>query len=120
MRRERVIAFSGAATGRAARRRGRLARTDKGADELAFHLSGQRIDIEALTREEGPRILDAVNPRGLDIDIVETGFGEFRHVIVIAQGTGDAAHPKLQAFLDFGRDLALDNNIGDRLSGRSV
>ena len=57
---------------------------DKGADELAFHLSGQRIDVEALTREEGARILDAVNPRGLDIDIVKTGFGEFRHVIVIA------------------------------------
>ena len=70
---------------------------DKGADELAFHRSGQRIDVEALTREEGTRILDAVNPRRLDIDIIETGFGEFRHVIVIAQGAGDAAHPKLQA-----------------------
>jgi len=54
---------SGAATRRTARSDSRLVRTDEGADELAFHLSSQRVDIKALTREEGPRIFDSVNPR---------------------------------------------------------
>ena len=114
MRRERVIkkkTISGAATGRAAGRCG-FVRSNKSADKLVFHLSGQRIDVEAPTRQEGPRVFDAVNPRGLDIDIVKTGLGKFRHVFVIAQGTGDAAHPKLHVFLDFGRHIAPDNDIG--------
>src|SRR5271165_3021341 len=114
VRRERVIKrkqFLGAATGRAAGRCG-LARSNKGADKLVFHLSGQRIDVEAPSRQEGPRVFDAVNPGGLDIDIVKTGFGKFRHVFVIAQGTGNAAHPKLHVFLDFSRYVTPDNNIG--------
>jgi hypothetical protein len=60
---------------------------NKSADKLVFHLSGQLIDVEAPTGQEGPRVFNTVSPRGLDIDIVETGFGKFRHVFVIAQGT---------------------------------
>jgi hypothetical protein len=61
MRRERVIQrkpFSRAATGRAASSCG-LVRSNKGAEKLVTHLSGQRIDVEALTRQEGPRVIDA-------------------------------------------------------------
>ena len=39
--------------------------------------------------------------------------GEFLHVIVVAQTAGDATHPKLHAFLDFGRYVTPDNNLGD-------
>ena len=42
-----------------------------------------------------PVSADTVNPCGLDIDIVKTGFRKFRHIFVIAQGAGDAAYPKL-------------------------
>ena len=48
------------------RARGRLVRTNKGADELAFHLPGQCINLNALTCQEGPRVLEAVNPCGLE------------------------------------------------------
>jgi hypothetical protein len=63
-------------------------------------------------RQEGPRVFDTVNPRGLDIDIVKTGFRKFRHIFMIAQGAGNAAYPKLHVFLDFGWYVTLDNNIG--------
>src|SRR5438046_239353 len=72
MRRERVIKrkpFSGAAAGRAASSSG-FACSNKGADKLISHLSGQHIDVEVSTRQEAPRVFDAVNPSGLDIDIV--------------------------------------------------
>lgn len=66
--------FSRAATRRAASC-GRFARSNKGADKLISHLSGQRIDLEALTRQEGSRVFVTVNSRGLDIDIVKTAAG---------------------------------------------
>ena len=58
MRRERVIAL-GTAAWRAAGHRSGLVRPDEGAVEFAFYVFRQRIDIEALTRQESPRILDA-------------------------------------------------------------
>jgi hypothetical protein len=64
MRRERVIAFLGTAAWRAAGRRSGLVRPDEGADEFAFYVFRQRIDIEVLTRQESPRILDAFANEG--------------------------------------------------------
>src|SRR6516164_1261952 len=106
--------FLGAAAGRAARRYRWLVCTNKRADEFAFHLSGPRLDLEALARQKGPRVLQAVNPRGLDLDMLKTGLGEFGHIFFIAQSPGDAASPKLQVFLDFARYVAPDHHIGDR------
>src|SRR6516164_4100495 len=60
--------FSGAATGCAAPCSG-LGRTNKGTDELAPRLSCQVIDIEAAIRQKGSRVIDIVNPRGLNIDV---------------------------------------------------
>ena len=108
----RRLKASRAATGRATSRRG-FVRSNKGADKLVFHLPSQLIDIEASTRQKGPSVFEAVNPRWLDVDIVKAGFGKFRYIFVIAQGTGDAAHPKLHVFLDFGRYVATTNNVGD-------
>src|SRR5260370_40145259 len=89
-----------------------LGRTNKGTDELAIQLLCYLLDIEAPIRQEDPCVIDIVNPRGLDLDVVETGFGEFGDVFVIAQSTGHAAHPKLHVLLDFGRHIAPDNHIG--------
>src|SRR6476620_6195915 len=87
--------FSGTATWSAARHRCRFFRADEGADELSFRFFSQRSDIESLTGQESPRVLDAVNSRRLDIDIVKSGFGEFCYVVVITQGTRHAANPQL-------------------------
>jgi hypothetical protein len=54
----------------------------------------KRIDVEAPEPIGGARIFDAVNQCGLDIDILKTGFGQFRHEFVIAQGTGGYGPPK--------------------------
>ena len=78
----------GAAPGRAARRLSGLVRSDKSADELAFHFCGQCIDIEALSRQESSRVIDAVNSCGLDLDMIKTGFCELLCVFIIAQGSG--------------------------------
>ena len=64
-----------AATGRAARRTG-LGRSNKGTDELALDLSCQIIDIEAAIGQKGSCVILIVNPRGLDIDVFEAGFGQ--------------------------------------------
>src|SRR5262245_56943821 len=104
--------FSGAATGRAAPHSG-LGRANKGTDELAPHLSCQVIDIEAAIRQKGARIIDIVNPRGLDFDVVKTGFDELLQIILLGQGPSDTTRPELHAFLDFGRYVAPDQHIRD-------
>src|SRR5262249_10357813 len=104
--------FSGAATGRAAPRSG-LGRANKGTDELAPHLSCQVIDIEAAISQKGSRVIDFVNPRGLDFDVVKAGFGELLQIIILAQGPSDTTRAELHAFLDFGRYVAPDHHIRD-------
>ena len=102
----------GAAAGHAARRTG-LGRSNKGTDELALDLSCQIIDIEAAIRQKGSRIIDIVNPRGFDIDVVKTGLGELLQIILLAQSPGYTTRPKLQTSLDFGRYVAPDHHIKD-------
>src|SRR6516165_3471344 len=102
----------GAAAGHAARRTG-LGRSNKGTDELALDLSCQIIDIEAAIRQKGSRIVDIVNPRGLDIDVVKTGFGELVQIILLAQGPSDTTRPEFHALLDFGRYVAPNHHIRD-------
>ena len=48
-----------------------LRRPNEGADELALDLPDQRIGVETLTGEKRPRIFDAVDPRRLDLDVLE-------------------------------------------------
>jgi len=73
MRRERVIKkennFQEQQPGAQQAVAGLLARTK--ALITCLHLSGQRIDVEALARQERPRLLDAVNTRWFDINIVK-------------------------------------------------
>ena len=59
---------------------------------------GHRIDIDPLPGKEGPRILDAVNARRLDLDLVESRLGELRDVFVLFKRSGHAAHPEQHAF----------------------
>jgi hypothetical protein len=65
-------------------------------------LSCQVIDIGAPVREKGSRVIDIVDPSGLDIDLVKTGLGELLSILLLAQGPGGATRPELQALLDFG------------------
>src|ERR1700731_3131167 len=40
------------------------------------------LEIETPRRQEGARVIEAVNPCPLEIDVVKTGFGEFLYVFV--------------------------------------
>src|SRR5262249_50722722 len=64
-------------------------------------------------RQKGSRVINIVNPRSLNIDVVKTGFGELPQIILLAQGPSDATRPELHAFLDFGRYVAPDQHIRD-------
>src|SRR5260221_5346815 len=66
-----------------------------------------------MTGKKGSRILNAVNPGRLNIDVIETGFSQFRLVLVIGESTRNTAHPELYALLYFGRYATSDYNIGD-------
>jgi len=122
-RRERVIEenlFYEQQSGAQHAAAGLIARTKAPMNSPSTSFPSSSTLIKAPIRQEGPRVLDAVNPRGLDLDVVKTRFGEFRHVLVVTQDASDATHPKLHAVLDFGRYLTPDNNIGDargRISG---
>src|SRR2546426_11313199 len=60
-----------------------------------------------------PRVLDRVDPGGLDVDRLEAGFRELPPVLVLAERAGDAADPQLDALPDRGRHLASDDHVGD-------
>jgi hypothetical protein len=71
------LALAQAWPGRAARRGGLVRTKQKHTDELAFRLSCWFIDIEALTRQEGPCVFNDVNPCWFDIDVVKPAFANF-------------------------------------------
>ena len=52
-------------------------------------------------------------PSRFDADVFESGPGELRDVLVIAQRAGHAADPQLHALPDCGRHLAANDDIGD-------
>src|SRR5581483_1099793 len=102
---------SGAARRSAARR---LRRPNKGAHELPIHLRRDRIDIDALTRQELAGVLDIVDSGGLDFDIAESRGAKFVAVLGVAEGTRNTANPEFDVLADLGRHLATDNHVGDR------
>src|SRR4051812_50061987 len=65
-----------------------------------------RLCVDAFAGQEGFGIVHVVNARWLDVDGVESGTSEFRHVVVIGQRTGHAADPEFQVLSDYGGRLA--------------
>src|SRR5439155_406093 len=66
---------------------------------LAVHLGRDRVGVEAGAGEQLARVLDTVDPGGLDVDRLEAGLRELLPVLVLAERAGDAADPQLDALL---------------------
>ncbi len=75
--------------------------SDKRAHELAIDLRSERIDIEPLARKKFASVFDAINTRGLNIHLLETGAGEFVAIIVFIKRSGNAADPQQNALANF-------------------
>ena len=78
-----------------------LNRPNESAHEFAVHLRGEGIHIEALPGEKFPRVLDAVDPRGFDFDLLKSGGQKFAAVFVLFESARDAAHPQQNALANF-------------------
>src|SRR6516225_5986625 len=48
---------------------GRLLRSDEGTGEASFDLGRESVHIEAIRRQEGAGILDAIDPPGFELDV---------------------------------------------------
>src|SRR6185437_3532137 len=83
--------FSGAAAGSAAGRR--LPGAHECTHEFVLYQRRDRIHVEAFAGQELPRIFDAVNARGLNIDRIETGLRQPLYVIRFFERARDAADP---------------------------
>src|ERR1700730_9790613 len=74
------VRLSGA-TGRSSAGAHRLLRSDKGAHEFVLDLRRDSIDVDTLAAQERTRVLDVINARGLDRDLIETSPGELCDVV---------------------------------------
>jgi hypothetical protein len=51
------------------------------------------IDVDTLTRQESPRVLDVVNTRWFHRNVFETGRGQFGAILVFLKRSADATNP---------------------------
>jgi hypothetical protein len=87
---------------------------NKRADEFAFHQRRDCIYVDAFTREKLPRIVDAVDARGLNIDVIEARCAKLLHVVGFFKSASDAAHPQLHAARDGPQQEALSSPVVTR------
>src|SRR3954451_21843348 len=76
------------------RRYRRFRRADEAADELAFNLSCNCVDVDAFGAEKGPSGFDVVHARWFDVDGTETSPCALGYVVIIFERARDAAHPE--------------------------
>src|SRR5690242_16075795 len=93
------------------RRPAGLPRADEGTHELALDLRGDRIDVDALASQKLARVLNVIDAGRLNPDRLEAGRGEFRAIVALIEGAGDAAGPKQHVAA---------NLIGDRSAGDDI
>src|ERR1041385_361940 len=79
----------------------RLGSANEGAHEFSVDLRCNRVHINALTAEESACIIDVVDPRGFNADILKACSGEFRSIVIFLEGAGNAADPQQNPFADF-------------------
>src|SRR5688572_4649907 len=79
------------------------------ADEGAGYapLDGRRdgVDVESRVAQKAARVFHVVDPRRLDLDLVETGGLELRSVLRLGERASDASAPQLHRSPHFGRNL---------------
>src|SRR5208337_4833296 len=71
--------------------------TNEGTHEFAIHLWCDRVHIYALGRKKRTRILCAIDPCRLDLNLLETCCGEFAAIFVISERPRHTSDPQKHA-----------------------
>src|SRR5207253_7967411 len=66
---------------------GRLFCPYESTHELILNLRGDRVDVDTLPAKKGSRILNVVDARRFDIDVLKTGRRKFRSVFRILESS---------------------------------
>jgi hypothetical protein len=85
----------------------------EGAHKFLVHGAGKRVYVETLGNQEFPGIVDAVNARWFQFDMLEAGRGQLGAVFVFLKSSSDASDPEQNALPDLGSDLSARDYIGD-------
>src|SRR2546426_4363042 len=72
----------------------RLGGADESAHEPAVNFGRDRIHVDALIAQEGPRIADTVDASGLNGDVFKADGVEFETVVLLFQRACNTADPK--------------------------
>src|SRR5258706_225049 len=97
---------------RSAATRRRLRCANERAHETAFDLARDLRDVEPGSRQESGGVLDAINPRRLDVDIGKAGGGKQATVFAFFESARDASNPELHVALHFVRDFSAHDDVG--------
>src|ERR1035437_8001847 len=85
---------------------------NKSTHELALHLRGDGIHINALPDQKRPCVLNVVNSGGLNIDGLKSSLRELVVIFRISEGTRNAPNPQQHVAPDDGRHLTPSDHIG--------
>src|SRR5277367_861373 len=91
----------------------RLRGTDKGAHEFAVHLRRDLVEVDSLPRKKFACILDAIDSRWLNIDLLKSGGEQFFAVIILFDRASDATYPGEHALADLWQHFASCYNVGN-------
>src|ERR1700758_4300856 len=87
-------------------RAARLNGSEKSAHELSVDLRSDGVHVDSLPREEFAGVVRAIDARGLDFNLCETGRRQLAAVIILFQCASDAAYPGQNALADFGQHVS--------------
>src|ERR1700694_604603 len=94
-------------------------RAHKCAHELFIDLRCDRVHVNARRREELSSVLDAIDSRRLDLDLLKSGGGQLPAIFIFFQSSGDATDPCQHTLTHFRRHLAARDHVGNsELSAR--
>ena len=86
---------------------------NKRAHELSFNLWRNRVHVNTLPGQEGPRVLNIVNAGRLDFDVAKPSFRELGDILVILKRSRDAPYPQQHIVAHLGEHFPVGDNVGD-------
>src|SRR3989475_13192997 len=84
---------------------------DERAHEFPIDRRRRGVDVETGLDQDLARVLDAVDARRLDLDVDEAGPGELGAIVGVAERTGHAADPELDAPAQLRRHRPTDDDV---------
>src|SRR5215469_7646788 len=95
-------------------------RADECAQELPIDLRCYRIDIDVLGVEKVTGVFDPIDPRWLNINLLESGRCEFRSVLVLFHRSSDAADTQQDVLANLRQNLTTGDDIRDSESASGL